>query len=413
MWLLAKKFFLFIYVFLFLFNPTNFASINLLYILSAVAVFNILAFPGRYLFFLNSKYLLVLLFFLLYLVVYLLIFYFSGGLDSLYRIYIYFLVFFAVLCSLFVVVCFSRIYANDFNLFSNFLINVGVFQLLFVLLTLVFSDFRGWVLETSRIENIVSISNDYGLRSYGFANGYTSTFPMLMGLYALFMIYRVLNFKNLRISFFYDLLLFGLFILSVVLNARIGLVPVVIYVSFIFFTISYDLRRYPSFLLLALLILFIFTFVDLDGFQQYFERLLAGWYEVVELFKGNHIGTFEVLSQMLHLPDDYFHLLWGYGLSVFGEQDNFLFSSDIGFVKDVYIFGLVNTILLFFVLSYFSYPVFLYFKKNFGLFFVLSFFLSFVFYYTKGSIFAASEVYNFLILLVIFQIYIKHNSKLI
>ena len=406
------RFFLGVYVFLYIFNPTNFSDFNLIYIYSGIAilfaVFNI----NDYSSLLVNKKIFFYVLFLFYIISYLLIFSLSSGVDAIYRAYNYLLVLFSLVCSLFIVVSYSRLYTLSFEGFLKFLINIAVAQLFFVIIALVSPDFREWVLQTSRVDNLLSISNDYGgLRSYGLANGYTSTFPMLMGVYALIVITMVSRISVFNLRYYWLLFLSSLLIFTVIVNARIGLVPVVMFFVVIVLSMAFHVKSLTIgiklfFTSIIGFIILISSGLDLD---KYMTRLMWGIEEIVSLIDGERTGTFQVLEGMIHFPTETMSFLFGTGLSVFGEQGNFPVSSDIGFVRDIYMFGALNTMLLVIIIFYLTGPLRKFLKINFGLIAVFSLFIALAAYYFKGAIWSSSEIYNVILLLSVFSIYLKSS----
>lgn len=408
--ILLMRFLLGVYVFLYIFNPTIFFSFNLLYILSVVAVLSVPLNFKYYYRLIRDKRLVVYVVFLIYIISYLLVLAFFGGTDAIYTAYNYLLVFLSFFCCLFVVVSYGRLYGLSFHCFFKFLINVGVVQLFFVFMTLLSPDVREFILVASRFDDLWSISNDYGgLRSYGLANGYTATFPMLMGIYALISISMVNKASLLELKYYLYIILFFLFVFSVMLNARIGLVPVIVFYVITLFSMAYFLKVFVfgiQCFLFAGFAFLILLYFGLD-LEMYTTRFIWGVEEVVSLFSGEKVGTFIALEEMLHFPKDTMTFFFGSGLTVFGDQDSFPISSDIGFVRDIYMFGFLNTTLLVMVVFYLTGPLRNLLKLNFGRIMVISLFISLSAYYFKGAIWSSSEVYNFIVLLSVFSIYLK------
>lgn len=339
-----------------------------------------------------------------------LVFGLSNGADATYMAYNYSLVLFSFVCVLFIVVSYSQLYTFSLEGFFEYLINIGLVQLFFVAISIVSPDFRGWVLETSRVEDLSSISNEYGgLRSYGLANGYTSTFPMLMGVYALIVITMASRISAFNLRYYWLLFLSFLFIFSVIVNARIGLVPVVVFFILTALSMAFHGKSLISggkLFLLSGFGLFILMSAGLN-LDKYMTRLMWGIEEIVSLIDGERTGTFQVLEEMFHFPTETMSFIFGTGLSVFGEQGNFPVSSDIGFVRDIYIFGALNTMLLLIVVFYLTGPLRKFLKINFGLIVVFSLFIALAAYYFKGAIWASSEIYNLIVLLSVFSVYLK------
>ena len=77
-------------------------------------------------------------------------------------------------------------------------------------------------------------NNEVGVRSFGLSQNYTSSLPMLMGVYTIFTLYYFFYEKKINIKLYYLILTVG-FGLSVVLNARIGAISnSIIFFNFLF-----------------------------------------------------------------------------------------------------------------------------------------------------------------------------------
>ncbi|MBS3988906.1 MAG: hypothetical protein KGZ44_03030 [Dethiobacter sp.] len=410
MTIMLKKFLFGMYVFLFIFNPNIFFNLNISIFLFLIALFSFLFFSKEYQLLVKNKNLFTYIFFLLYIIFYLILLSVLVGSDAFLMAYTYLLVIFSLVCSFFIVVIYGRLYKLSFVSFLMFLISIGFVQLIFVFFTIITPEFREFLLTTSRDENLWIISNySGGLRSFGLANGYTSTFPMLMGVYALIAILMALNKHFLNLNFYWLFALSILFLISVILNARIGLVPIFIFILSIIFFMVCSVKYLVSGLKFLILcgILFVLTLlINLDVYK-YTVRLTWAAEEIAALISGDKVGTFLVLGNMFHFPDNTFALIFGTGLSVFGDQNNFTFSSDIGFVRDIYMFGIFNTLLLIFVIIYLTSPLRKYLNDYFGVIATFSLFVALISYYFKGATWSSSEIYNFIVLLSVFSVYLK------
>lgn len=403
-----------IYIFLYLFNPTQFLSFNLSYVLGMIAITSILLNINNYIYLFKNKYIFTLIVFIVYAVTYLLVIYlYTNEEYALYSAYRYIMIFISLLCALYIVVTYARVFKINFNSFLKLLINVGIIQIAFVLLAIVIPDFRDWTLESSIFENLTSISNDYGgLRSYGLANGYTATFPMLMGFYALFILGVIFKRPQFDRKLLINITIFMLFTLSVILNARIGLVPILIFITLTLLFSIFDIKKFLFiFILSCALTPLIFSTSVLFEYEKYITRLVWGYNEIVSLLKGQTTGTFAALETMLYFPESSLHFWLGSGENVFNNADNLEKNSDIGFVRDIYLFGMINIILITVVLVYFTRPLAKKLKQNFGYSFVITFYLSVFLFYFKGAIFAASEIYNLIVLISVFSIYLKKKDS--
>ncbi|MGR2922582.1 hypothetical protein [Acinetobacter sp. CE-15] len=404
-----SKTFLYLYAFLYIFNPGNFFSFNLMYLLGVFAIGYFFINISQTLIYLSSKRVLIFISICLLFFMYLFVLYLFGADDALLRGYSFLLIILSLLCALTILSIYSKIYSCNFKDFCDFIIKVGAIQLFFVILALTVPAFRDWTLATARQNSIQDISNDFGsgLRSFGLATGYTSTFPMLMGLCSLLSIYYFIFSKKISEKITYLFLFLGM-ILSVILNARIGLVPIALWLIVSPLYLLYK-RKVKLFILLVLMFSLGFIFIGIDYLQtDYFFRLMQGVEELKKLSEGKSTGTFETLSYMWFFPEDIMHFLWGEGKIIVGAYP---VGSDIGLIQDIFMFGLVPTVFLGFILLYFLNPLFKNISKTFGTFFFLIFICSLFLYYLKGMNFYSNEVSNTVLLLAVFSIFTYNDMK--
>ncbi|MEN8282229.1 hypothetical protein [Acinetobacter gerneri] len=281
--------------------------------------------------------------------------------------------------------------------------NIACIQIFFVILSVFLPSFRDWVLSTARQTDILMISNDAGsgLRSFGLSSGFTSTFPMLMGICSIFSLYLVITKKEIHEKIKY-LIISALLIFSIILNARTGLIPVMLFFLIlpIYFLLKKDFKNVIIFLSIIILLV-ILPNINLSD-NDYFFRLMQGVDEFGSLSEGKKTGTFEALSNMWFFPDNTFNFLFGEGVKIVGA---FPKGSDIGFIQDVFMFGLIPTIFLSICLGYVFFPLFRNIKSYFGILFLLIFIVSLLFFYMKGVTFYANEVSNLIILMLCFVVF--------
>ncbi|MDN5638443.1 MAG: hypothetical protein L0G48_09865 [Staphylococcus equorum] len=294
------------------------------------------------------------------------------------------------------------VYGYDFIKIIQFFVNIAFIQFVFVVLTLIFPDFREWILSTARQEDILDISNDKwgGLRSFGLASGYTSSLPMFMGICSLFSFYLFVYFDKLSLKISYFICSF-LFIFTVLLNARTGLTPMVLLGFFFPIFFLFNLKKKSKTLIFLIISAFILTSFSHTTLLEsdYLERFRMGLEDVNNLTLGKFTGNFEVLSDMWFIPENIYNLIFGSGKDVFGLYSH---GSDIGIIRDIYMYGLLNVFVISIVLFYASIPLFKVFSKFFDNLFVIVFVLSFFIFYFKGLILSSNEVMNLLFILIVF-----------
>lgn len=400
--LIAQKVFLYVYTFLFIFNPSIINKINFVYLLSPVAVVLLFLAPMSYKKYLsNGRVFLLIIVNMLYFIV-LFLYYLNGSLDSLQRANSFIFLILNSICAITVYYLYQTIYKKEIYDIMNFILRIAAIQVIFVLLTLLLPEFREWILISARQESVYNIANDLGsgLRSYGLASGYTSTFPMFMGICSLISIYFFNISSSITSKIKYFILTIFL-LLSVILNARIGLLPILIWI--ILSPFYYTYRRNIK-LLFSLIIIFVliipYLTIKLNILKSdLFFRVYQGYEEILQLINGNVIGTFEVLYDMWFFPNNILDLFFGQGINVVSAYPK---NSDIGLIQDIYMYGCIPTFFLIFFLIYFFKPLSTLTKKKFGTLFNFIVFLSLLAYYMKGMIFYSNEVVNTLIFLAIF-----------
>lgn len=401
--LILRKSFLHIFIFIFIFNPTNFANFNLYFIIIAISFIY-----GVYHYIELKKLLLrknffIFIFFNIYLIAYILFIASINNSNGANRAYATFLLILLIPCAFLIVREFSRLYTYSIDNFILFISFVVIIQLAFVILTLLIPEVRLAILISSRDQDLYHISNEYGLRSFGLANGYTSTFPMFMGAFAIFCIFYFLNEKKIKLSLYF-LLITILLVVSIILNARIGLFPVLFFISgvLLFVKVNKPITKFQVSLSLFILLFMIVSSIEIEN---YIERLLWAINEVGDLIDGEATGTFYVLQNMIFFPESVAAFLFGSGSDVFGDNSPFVFSSDIGPIRDLFVFGFLNLALYVFVLFILFKKTLHNFNSKFGVWFTISLVISLTVFYIKGSGINGSEIINFLLLFPVFYAY--------
>ena len=389
--------FMYVYGFLLIFNPSNFFSFNLLFLLTVFS-FCIIFFTKNSIinFYSNKRFLVFTIFNICYFLYYFIL---SPDVDS-NRGYTIFITYLGVLNAYAFILIYIRNNDLNFDKFLKFITNIMLIQIFFVLLSVFIPEFRNWTLSTARSDSLVSVSNDHGfMRSFGLSLSYTAGLPMVMGTCSLFVAYFLIEEKNIFLKIRYLITLL-LFLFAVVVNARIGLMPIIFLVIFLPLIIFAHIKNIFSYLAVMVgVIILYFIFSDSIKQSSYLERMQEGVQEVESFFAGRKEGNIEALYEMFILPDNNYNLFFGQGLETFGSLS---ISSDIGLVRDVYMFGLLYVILFFLVFYYLMKPLLGSFRERFGYPFIIVFILSLLAYYGKGMIYSSTEIYNLLFILCVF-----------
>lgn len=403
-----SKSILYIFGFLYIFNITNFFPINIAYILMLITFVVIFFNFKLFIKIISIKRIMILNIFIIYISCYLLLSYNLDNSDQLSRVNVFIVLLVSIFNAITFVIMYIKIYGNNFDKIYNILQIFLYVQIFFIILAVVSSDFREWTLLSNLDKSLYSISNDYGsLRSYGLANGYTAAFPAFLGISILFLLFFIINKKNTFTKIKNTLLIFIL-LFSIIINARIGLSPFIIFIFLypLIFIINFKTKvNIIYFFYIYFMILVVVAIVMLFYNSIYFERLLIAFDEISFLINGDKVGTFYVLEKMFFLPNN---LIFGDGIETFGSIEK---SSDIGFIRDINMFGVFNLSLLVLVLIYISIPLIKILINEFGKIFILIFFLSLLIFYFKGIIFSANELTHFLLIVIILSNVINNKRK--
>lgn len=401
--------FLYFFSFILIYNPSIFFNFNLAYILTIISFVVILITKNSIKYFLYNKRFLAFTFFNIFYLIY------AFAIDASEkptRWVTFFVTYLGVVNAYAFVLIFIKVYGFDFDRFLDFLIKLGLIQVVFVILSILIPEFRDWVLSSVRTNSdidLVSISNDYGgIRSFGLSSNFTSGLPMFMGILSLFSLYFLINKKQIKYKLYYGFS-FLLFLFTVVLNARIGLTPLMFFLLLYPFIILSNLRNIVAFFIITCtgLIFSLFLWSYLSS-NKYFERLKMGYEEIEQLFKGEKTGNLNTLSDMFFIPTNFHGFFWGEGVDVFGR---YKLSSDIGFVRDIYMLGFLYFLLFFVVFYYLMKPFLFYAKNKFGFIFIVILVFSLFVYYWKGMIYSSTEIYNLIFILSVFSC-LKYSFKI-
>lgn len=301
----------------------------------------------------------------------------------------------AILISLFLL-------RRNFNMlqFYEFILNIGLIQVFFVIATFLFPSLRDWIIQSSgssSLEEVYQLVNKF--RIFGLARGYTFAMPLFQGMCII--IAMVLGSYVAKKYY----LLVPFYLISILLNARIAAISLII--SFLVI-MSHKLKRnFFKQIGSALLFVGVFYLLNLyikekaeDSLNDIYIWLNFGIQEVTSFMQSKESsGNIETLQGMWFIPPG-MGLLAGTGKNVFGIQNN---SSDIGYVINLYYGGIIFSLIL-----YFAYLFLLneyrrrgnLIEKNIG----LSLIVYLAFANIKGNVFVPSEIINGLILLIIFSV---------
>lgn len=223
-------------------------------------------------------------------------------------------------------------------------------------------------------------------RAYGISENLTFTYSYVLGFFGGYTLFVLRKNFLLTIPFF-------LFLLSVMLNARIGFFAILLCLFYLVFYLK-DIK--PIFISgiagLAIILILSFYFSDIiELLTLNKDWVLEFFYEISDFVFGTNFsmtasGTVNTLTtNFIILPDNFFQWILGRGESLFLKHG---MNSDIGFILQLNYGGLIYLILLMSLMTVLFYRLY----QNLGLghWFFIFFFFSFFILNTKGFIFAAT-----------------------
>ncbi|MFM5697083.1 hypothetical protein ACET6X_05005 [Aeromonas veronii] len=269
-------------------------------------------------------------------------------------------------------------------------------QFFFVLISFSFDDVRNWILLTSKIENFDEISNQFGLlRSFGLGSGLTYSMPMFVGLSCV-LAANLFSYSPGIATKIYWALFFLIGCITVLLNAQIGMLPLLIYmiITGVFFLFSVN-KWIKAFFIIPIIFISFYYLSDIIMEQEYFKRSIMRFEDVSLLLNGHVAGVFLDLKEMHVFPKEQIDILLGTGVDVFGV------SSDVGYIRDLNMFGVLGFLVMMPVIFMVFHFAFINIKSRYGFIAAISLLLSIPFFYMKGMLFVNNDVFNAAVLLAI------------
>jgi hypothetical protein len=311
-------------------------------------------------------------------------------------------------CAIFISIVFlSR--GIHLNKFYDIILVIGVFQVCCVILTFLFPGLREYIVTSSSsesLEDTFAIVRDY--RIYGLARGYTFTMPLFQGLCII--IATVLGIYKTPKYYF----LIPLYVLSIVVNARVALISIVI-VPCVILLVSFNKNIVKKIVLNIFLLLSIYYAAQIISYLANNSPSYSTWNwlnsaieEVYSFKSGQAEGNLYALTDTMWFYPEGIDLLVGTGENVFGREFK---SSDIGYVVNLYYGGIVLSILIY--VAYFvllmKYSKDNLIEKTINLSVIVYLFSA----NFKGNVFRPNEIINGVLALIIFSIALRilHKSE--
>ncbi|AFL84950.1 hypothetical protein Belba_2390 [Belliella baltica DSM 15883] len=308
---------------------------------------------------------------------------------------------------------------NTYGKVIHIFINIAIVQSFIVIATLLSPALRDFVFFNllkfrEGHDKIISIG-DFSLRGFGLSGDYLFAFPLFQGFAAVLVLFF---FKN---GWFKYIFVFPLVLISSLVNARVGVVPVLIFFSIIalFYFISMQKSKIKillknTFFVLILLILII-QFVQILELNNTFSWIVNGF---INIFGGNTVGSSssyniieKLLGEHLFFPNGCFDFVFGSGQVIFSNPFSYI-KSDIGYIQFIFYGGLFFLILIIFSFKFLAIGCLNYIKKeDFKIkIIVLAIMITVLFVHFKGNIYNYNSFMK-LSYIIIFFIILKFQTS--
>ena len=265
--------------------------------------------------------------------------------KNVYFTHVFYYIFEVLPTSFIIVTVFCKHY--DRESFYKLLINVGTIAATISVLSILITPFNQIV--TSLLKEVIKTA-DYSGRSYGFASGLLFPYPIGQGFIGVLCLEMLSKNKKYIFPFF-------LILISIITNARIGLLPIILYLSYS--VLKFNLKT------IAYLFLFVVTFIISNrlgifaAYQTLIDWNLSMFYEISNSFFGTNLGKYGnnytylnfIIDHFLIFPNDTLGWILGEHREVFLDP---IKNSDMGYINDLIYGGLILVlfILLFFLRIY-------------------------------------------------------------
>lgn len=284
------------------------------------------------------------------------------------------------------------------------LILVGLIQAILAIAALMNSSIQSFFLS-----KLISYGYDSSIidwissyRLYGFSIGLTYATPVLQTILSVICIY-LSTYKLKKHYLIYSIVLF----FSGIINARTSIIILIIGISIILLLAKIKILK-KVLLIFNLVLVYLFIIIVIMPFLQseytyMYDWINSGNESIIDFFKGDSSGYFIYMknSDSYPLPTDLNGWVIGYGFRSMYSDNVFNIQSDIGYINDLFLGGILYCILIYSV--YLLMCIRLIRNKNslekfLGVFFLISFILLNI----KGYVFAMSGILNTFVLMFIF-----------
>lgn len=258
----------------------------------------------------------------------------------------------SILCSLLFVYIFLKLNVTFKNLILYLQIIIFI-QALFVIFYFFSIDFKNWTLDFIPASGNLDPKVDF--RSRGLMNGASATGALMISLGLIFTAYLVVVSELKKLYSFYLSISFLIILVSIFFIGRTGflIVPFVGIYFLILYIYKKEFRKNIQkfiayifgYLIISLIFLLILSYLNLFSIDLSKFNTVWNWVSNEINFNNGSIEvkTLTILSSHWFIPDDIKTLLFG-NPSSFNEER---ISSDIGFIRILYGFGLIGSIIFY------------------------------------------------------------------
>jgi hypothetical protein len=187
-----------------------------------------------------------------------------------------------------------------------------------------------------------------GIRGFGFSAGIFYQYSVFIGVITVFCLDNIIVGKK-----YYWLFILPVLLLTIIINARIGLVPVLLYIFYIA-VIRFKFKRFLFLILLTLILYVLIINMASTRVSMMLEWTTSLFEEAYLYFvKGETSDSYFVrlFETFLVFPDTNFEWIFGKGIHIFVQGDQ---RSDLGYIIQLNYGGLIFLflVLLFFINVY-------------------------------------------------------------
>jgi hypothetical protein len=239
------------------------------------------------------------------------------------------------------------------------LIVIGIIQSLFCSIMFLIPGIKVFIFNSIlsqqvQTEELLEAGYYGNFRGFGISIGYLFSLPIFQGLLIGFIFFLCLiNFKK----YYYTLIGIPLLFLSIILNARIGLIPIIIFlgVAFIVYFKNLQISAISQFVLISgVLIISVYVFFNMTyqstELANNVDWIIKSYTQNRDFLEGTgDEGTLAILlDRHIHFPKNFNGNLFGEGIYLFrGNQNGSSLRSDIGYIRNLYFGGYIYSLLIY------------------------------------------------------------------